>query len=450
MQKIAFNNLAAIKKKEECRIAQLEQKRHDQDVERDRIVEAEKRKQAEEKRAAMIEIREYNIKLNEEKKQQMLTKKHKRPVCVEDKPLEAEKKLIKKDDQERAPIKRRDEKQRPTQDERKLKESTFLPEDVKKRQEMQKIAADHLIAIKKEEECYIVQLEQKRLAQELQKVKDREAEKKRQEDEKKATMIRNKIYNCNLREEKSQKKLQERKMECDWYMEKHETKEEKKGMQRTVDKKQVLKDREVMQECAIVHLRAIREKEEDAVSQLRRKRRVKDVENKKAAEAEMANEVEEKRCEMVKARDYNIHLAEEKRQQQLQEKYKRPVCVEDKRGEKKASQEQNWTHRNVVAENVVKRRQEMQKVTFDHLVTIKKKEEGRVAELEQQRHAQHVEKERAAAIERRIGEDEKMIELLKNRDYNCRLREEKIQRDLQEKKTRCNWYVDKRKGFRRS
>lgn len=458
MQKVAFSNLAAIKKKEECRIAQLDKKRHDEDVKKDRIVEAEIRKEADEKRAAMIQIREYNTRLCEEKKQRMLEKKQKTPVCVVDKPLEAEKKLQeeivkkKQDDHERAPIKRRDEKQRQAQDERKLKESTIMPENVKKRQELQKIAIDHLTAIKEEEECHAFQLEQRRLARDLEKVKAQEAEKKRQGDEKKATMMRNKIYNCKLREEKSQKKLQEKKMECDWYMEKHETKEEeKKGIQRIVNKKQVLKDREVKQEYAIVHLRAIREKEEDDVSQLKQKRRVKDVEKKKAVEAKMAKEVEEKRLEMVEARDYNIHLAEEKRKQMLQDKYKRPVRAEDKRGEeKKATQEQNWSHRNIVAENVVKRRQEMQKITFDRLVTIKKEEKGQIAQLEKKTHAQHVEKERAAAIERRKGEDKKMIELVKTRDYNCKLKEEKIQRDLQEKKTRCDWLVDKRKGFRRS
>lgn len=94
MQQIAFNHLAAIREEEEHRTAQRDHKRHARAAEKDKVVEANRRKRIEDKRVAVVEMKTYNAYLEEKKRQQDLWDKQTRRdwVVEKDKLLEVKKK----------------------------------------------------------------------------------------------------------------------------------------------------------------------------------------------------------------------------------------------------------------------------------------------------------------------------------------------------------------------
>lgn len=94
MQQIAFDHLAAIREEEELRTTQRVHNRHARAAEKDKVVEANRRKRIEEKRAAVVEMKNYNAYLEEKKRQKDLWDRQTRHdwVVEKDKPLEAKKK----------------------------------------------------------------------------------------------------------------------------------------------------------------------------------------------------------------------------------------------------------------------------------------------------------------------------------------------------------------------
>lgn len=98
MQEIAYDHLAAIKEEVEHRTTQREHKRHARAAEKDKVVEANKKQRIEETRAAVLEMRHYNVYLEEKKRQKDEWEKQTRHdwVVEKDKPLEVRKKKKKK------------------------------------------------------------------------------------------------------------------------------------------------------------------------------------------------------------------------------------------------------------------------------------------------------------------------------------------------------------------
>lgn len=100
MQQIAFDHLAVIREEEEHRTVEREHKRHARATEKDKVVEADRKKRLEDKRASVVEMKNFNAYMEEKKRQQDLWDKHTRHdwVVEKDKPLEAKKK--KREDEE--------------------------------------------------------------------------------------------------------------------------------------------------------------------------------------------------------------------------------------------------------------------------------------------------------------------------------------------------------------
>ena len=418
MQKIAFDHLASIRKEEEHQMAQLEENRHVQNVEREKAVASENMKQEDEKITAMVENRNYNVYLREEKSQRDLQEKKSRRAWVveKDETLEAKKKKLEEELWTlKEPTQRRDVPQcprklseasapwkdtkqgredmgaeepeaRPVKEEKKWMQS--VNEQVaKNRQERQQIAFEYLAAIRKEEEEDMAQLEQERNARDTHKQNAVEAVKKKEEEDRKAATANNRDYNFYLREEKSQRDLLEKKTRRAWVVEKDQAVEAERKREeehKQIPRRDNKEYREIITKALLLY------KDQDQEDQEREQRKVED-----EAKARQACEEERKRIES-----------------------------------------------SLNSKHALKNREKMQQIAFDHLAAIRREEEKHVAQLERSRHARDAEKDEAEEAEKREEEEEKRAALVKNRKYNVFLREVKSQQNLQEKKTRCDWVVE--------
>lgn len=90
--------------------------------------------------------------------------------------------------------------------------------------------------------------------------------------------------------------------------------------QLTLTPKQVVKNRQKMQDVAFDNLSAIMEEENYRKAQQEQKRHARAAEKDKAIEAERKKQMREKRKEVVEMRNFNAHMMEKKRQRDQWEK----------------------------------------------------------------------------------------------------------------------------------
>lgn len=139
---------------------------------------------------------------------------------------------------------------------------------------------------------------------------------------------------------------------------------------------------------------------------------------------------------------FNAYKDEEQHQEQEREETKRD---EEKEAREAKEKEKKLIRITLNPKQVVKNRQKMQQIAFDHLAAIREEEEHRTAERLLKRHARAAEKDRAVEADRRKRIEEKRAAVVEMKHYNAYMEEKKRQQDLWDKQTRYDWVVEKDK-----
>lgn len=133
-----------------------------------------------------------------------------------------------------------------------------------------------------------------------------------------------------------------------------------------------------------------------------------------------------------------------KEEEQHQEKEREEVRKEEEEKAREAKEkEKKLIRKSLNPKQVVKNRQKMQQIAFDHLAAIREEEERRTAQRDHQRHARDLEKDKAVEANRKKRTEEKRATMVEMTNYNMYLEEKKRQQDLWDRHTRHDWVVEK-------
>lgn len=139
---------------------------------------------------------------------------------------------------------------------------------------------------------------------------------------------------------------------------------------------------------------------------------------------------------------FNAYKDEEQYQEQEREEMKR----EEEREARDAKEKEKKLMRITLnPKQVVKNRQKMQQMAYDHLAAMMEEEEQRTVERVHKRHARAAVKDKAVEADRRKRLEGKRAAVVEMRNYNAYMEEKKRQQDLWDRKIRHDWVVEKDK-----
>lgn len=137
---------------------------------------------------------------------------------------------------------------------------------------------------------------------------------------------------------------------------------------------------------------------------------------------------------------FNAYKDEEKHQEQEREEMKRE---EEKEAREAKEKEKKLIRITLNPKQVVKNRQRMQQIAFDHLAAIREEEEYRTNQREHKRHARAAEKDKAVEADRKKRVEDKRAAVVEMKNFNAYMEEKKRQQDLWDRHTRHDWVVEK-------
>lgn len=137
---------------------------------------------------------------------------------------------------------------------------------------------------------------------------------------------------------------------------------------------------------------------------------------------------------------FNAYKNEEQHQEQEREAMKKEEEKEAREAKEKEKKQMRIT---LNPKQVVKNREKMQQIAFDHLAAIREEEEHSTAERVHKRHARAAEKDMAVEADRRKRLEDKRAAVVEMKNYNAYMEEKKRQQDLWDRHTRHDWVVEK-------